>query len=115
MLIMKFGGTSLEDADKIREVVNLVLESRGDDLQTVVVVSAMAGTTNTLLAAARVAAAGKKAEHQESLAALAARGCGCLPQLALADVAGSDCLSSGEQFDLSRSSGRDLAVYATPG
>ena len=44
------------------------------------------------------------------LAALAARGCGCLPQLALANVAGSDCLSSGEQFDLSRSSGRCLST-----
>jgi aspartate kinase len=73
MLVMKFGGTSVDGARCIREVVDLVLDSRGDDTETVVVVSAMAGVTDVLLGAARAAAIGQAADWQDNLKALADR------------------------------------------
>ncbi|MCZ7545687.1 MAG: aspartate kinase [Anaerolineae bacterium] len=73
MLVMKFGGTSVADAKRMNEVVDLVLESRGDDTETVVVVSAMAGTTDILLNAARAAAVGTVEAWQDELKALMER------------------------------------------
>jgi len=56
MIVMKFGGTSVGDATAIRRTAETVRGrlSRGP----VVVVSALSGTTNALLAAAEQAAAG---------------------------------------------------------
>ncbi len=73
MIVMKFGGTSVDGAANMREVVRLVRESRGKDTQTVIVVSAMAGTTNTLIAAARAAGAGHVGTWEESIAGLRER------------------------------------------
>ena len=55
-VVMKFGGTSLETVDRIRDVVGLIRE-RAVRQPTVVVVSAMARVTNDLLEAARLATA----------------------------------------------------------
>lgn len=55
MLVMKFGGTSLADAPSIAHVAGLVEGARATDRALVVVVSAMAGVTNELLATARTA------------------------------------------------------------
>jgi aspartate kinase len=56
MIVMKFGGTSVEDADAIRRVAKIV---RGRlDQRPVVVVSAMAKVTDSLLAASQTAASG---------------------------------------------------------
>ena len=44
MKVLKFGGTSVGSADRIRNVADLIT-GRG---QNIVVLSAMAGTTNTL-------------------------------------------------------------------
>ena len=56
MIIAKFGGTSVADAAAITRTVNII---RGCvDRQPVVVVSALAGTTNALIAAAEQAATG---------------------------------------------------------
>ncbi len=53
MIVMKFGGTSVQDADAIENVIEIV---RGRlDRKPVVVVSAMARVTDTLLRIARVA------------------------------------------------------------
>ncbi|MBU4201797.1 MAG: aspartate kinase [Candidatus Altiarchaeota archaeon] len=49
MIVMKFGGTSVGSAKEIKRVVELVSNEKGD---RVVVVSAMSGVTNSLLAAA---------------------------------------------------------------
>jgi aspartate kinase len=56
MIVMKFGGTSVEDAAALRNVREIVTERR--DLRPLVVVSACAGVTNDLLGASRRAAAG---------------------------------------------------------
>ncbi|MBC8448403.1 MAG: aspartate kinase [Chloroflexi bacterium] len=56
MLVMKFGGTSVGDAQRIAAVADIV---RGNENKTVVVVSAMSGVTDSLIQAARAAAEGQ--------------------------------------------------------
>ena len=73
MLVMKFGGTSVGDAERIGRVADLIVGARREDPQLVVVVSAMSGVTNALFAAARTSASGGEAEAQERLKSLLAR------------------------------------------
>jgi aspartate kinase len=70
MIVMKFGGTSLESAEAIDRLVSIVkarLERR-----PVVVVSAMGKTTNRLLAAAQAAVSGDRGRAMKELADLEA-------------------------------------------
>ena len=60
MIVMKFGGTSVQDAPSIERVTEIV--RRRLDLQPAVVVSAMGKTTRNLLTAAGYSAAGKSRE-----------------------------------------------------
>ncbi len=55
IVVMKFGGTSVEDATAIQRTLSIVRTRRDQGLQPVVVVSAMAKVTDTLLAAAAAA------------------------------------------------------------
>ena len=71
MVVQKFGGSSVEDAGKIREVAKIALEHRVDG-KIAVVLSAMKGCTDLLLQAARDAEAGKESYH-EALATLEKR------------------------------------------
>jgi len=65
MIVMKFGGTSVESAEAIRRVAAIVRARL--DRKPVVVVSAMGKTTNKLLAMAAEAAAGRRARALEQL------------------------------------------------
>src|SRR5262245_3018356 len=65
MIVMKFGGTSVEDATAIRRLVSIV--RRQSHRRPVVVVSAMSRTTNGLLECARMAAAGEIGPAQSRL------------------------------------------------
>ncbi len=56
VVVMKFGGTSVEDAAAIRRLISIVRSRIGS--QPVVVVSALAGVTDQLLEAGAAAAAG---------------------------------------------------------
>src|SRR6476469_930179 len=56
--VMKFGGTSVGDAACIRRAADIVVRA-ARETSVVVVVSAMSGVTNRLIAAARQAADGK--------------------------------------------------------
>jgi aspartate kinase len=58
MIVMKFGGTSVEDARAIRNVSEIVGERAAES--PVVVVSAMAGITDQLVAIGRAAAQGNR-------------------------------------------------------
>jgi aspartate kinase len=71
MIVMKFGGTSVESADAIERVAKIVA-SRSKKLP-VVVVSAMAKVTDQLVSMGHQAAAGDCAEALESLEALRQR------------------------------------------
>jgi len=68
MIVMKFGGSSVESAAAIARVAGIVRERL--DQQPVVVVSAMGKTTNGLLAAAELAAGGQREAAQQGLDAL---------------------------------------------
>jgi aspartate kinase len=61
LVVMKFGGTSVEDAAAIRRTAGIVRGRRERGLQPIVVVSAMAKVTDQLLAAAVAAGRGDKA------------------------------------------------------
>jgi aspartokinase/homoserine dehydrogenase 1 len=66
MIVLKFGGTSVANAENISRVIGIVGEKKED---TVVVVSALGGTTDGLLDCGRLAAAGDELykEHLQRL------------------------------------------------
>ena len=74
MKVMKFGGSSVKDAEKIRDVVSIVkIESekaQETDAGVAVVLSAMKGITDTLINCAELAEAGDEA-YLESFKAIA--------------------------------------------
>jgi aspartate kinase len=78
MIVHKFGGTSVGDAQRFASVADIVIEhhNKTDGAaagETVVVVSAMSGVTNRLIAGARAAAEGKDAVYREIKAGLLSR------------------------------------------
>jgi len=66
-VIMKFGGTSVKDAEAVARLVRIVA---GEPRPRLVVVSALAGVTDALLAAARLAEAGDGTGAREAVRAL---------------------------------------------
>ena len=70
MIVMKFGGTSVESAAAIERVASIVKTRL--DRKPVVVVSAMGKTTNKLLAMASAAVSGRRSEALEQLSELRA-------------------------------------------
>jgi aspartokinase/homoserine dehydrogenase 1 len=77
MIVHKFGGTSVGDARCFGNVADILIGQcggeRGAAQETVVVVSAMSGVTNQLIAGARAAAEGRDAEYRQVKAALLSR------------------------------------------
>lgn len=71
MIVMKFGGTSVEDAVAIRRTAGIVAGRRGH--KPVVVVSALAKVTDALLATAKLASEGALPEALKSLRQLKQR------------------------------------------
>lgn len=70
MLVRKFGGSSMGSVGSLRDVVKIVKSFSG---KQVVVVSAMSGVTDTLLAATHAALAGKRSRVKKILAEMLAR------------------------------------------
>jgi aspartate kinase len=58
-IIMKFGGTSVGNAERIAQAADLAVKSAKEGHQVVVVTSAMSGVTNKLIAAAQNAVGGQ--------------------------------------------------------
>ncbi|MFW2339912.1 MAG: aspartate kinase, partial [Acidimicrobiia bacterium] len=52
LIVQKYGGTSVADADRLKRVAGRIAETRRDDNQVIVVVSAMGSTTDDLIALA---------------------------------------------------------------
>ena len=96
MIVMKFGGTSVEDATAIRRLVSIVRRQLGH--QPVVVVSAMGKTTNGLLECARLAAEGKSEAAQIKLDTLAAHHFTTAEELALPEERERLRVALGESF-----------------
>ena len=55
IIVKKFGGTSVADLERIKNVAKLVMKERANGYQVVVVVSAMATVTNSLVDLAKKA------------------------------------------------------------
>src|ERR1700687_4733979 len=68
MIVMKFGGTSVESAVALERVTGIV--KSGADCKPVVVVSAMGKTTNRLLKIANLAVTGQRDEALRELVSL---------------------------------------------
>ncbi|MEX1258448.1 MAG: bifunctional aspartate kinase/homoserine dehydrogenase I [Gemmatimonadota bacterium] len=79
--VLKFGGSSVADADRIRAVAGLVEEAR-KEVTPIVVVSAVGGTTNELDAAADLAGRGNGG-YEDRLRKLEERHLGILKGVAL--------------------------------
>jgi aspartate kinase len=73
VVVMKFGGSSVVDAAAIDRVIGIVEGERGRGGAPVVVVSALGGVTDALLALAHQSRAGDATEVQHGVAALEAR------------------------------------------
>ncbi|MGH9754875.1 MAG: lysine-sensitive aspartokinase 3 [Blastocatellia bacterium] len=101
MIVMKFGGTSVEDTVAIRRLVSIV--RRQLYRQPVVVVSAMGKTTNGLLECARMAAAGDPQSAQNRLDEIAAHHFKTIDQLALPEEVESLRAVLGNRFIAIRS------------
>ncbi len=71
MIVMKFGGTSVEDSDSIRRVIEIVKSEI--PRKPLVFVSACAGVTNRLLRIASLSAEGKKDEANDLITDIKAR------------------------------------------
>src|SRR5262249_5015211 len=81
MIVMKFGGTSVEDATAIRRLISIVRTEL--HRHPIVTVSAMGKTTNGLLECARLAAAGEIETTRLKLDSIAAHHFDTADQLAL--------------------------------
>ncbi len=66
MRILKFGGTSVGSADAFAQVARIVGRARQEDDRVVIVTSAMSGVTDTLIQAARAAAAGDETPYRDA-------------------------------------------------
>ena len=78
MIVHKFGGTSVGDAQCFANVAEIVTDQHlrpdsATDGETIVVVSAMSGVTDRLIAGARAAAEGRDTEHRQIKAQLLSR------------------------------------------
>jgi aspartokinase/homoserine dehydrogenase 1 len=79
MQVLKFGGTSVANADNIRKVISIVQDAVQKDT-TVVVVSALGGVTDLLLNAAALAAEGDET-YKEKLVTIEQRHMDAVKQL----------------------------------
>ena len=66
-LVLKFGGTSVADADAIGRLIRIVRTEVDGGGQPVVVVSAMSGVTDRLFAMAAAAVRGERADVMQQL------------------------------------------------
>ncbi len=73
MIVHKFGGTSVGDAQRFASVADILIEHHAVSGETAVVVSAMSSVTNQLIGGARAAAEGRDTAYREIKAGLLSR------------------------------------------
>ena len=74
LVVQKFGGTSVGSVDRIREVAKRCIATQREGHDVVVIVSAMSGETNRLLALAKQVNDDPPAEYERELDVIAATG-----------------------------------------
>jgi aspartate kinase len=118
MRVLKFGGTSVADAEAIERLAAIVRRELADDRAATsdrqpglaVVVSALAGATDCLLGVADNAQSGRPREALELVSSLWARYVGVARAVADPDRAGELCEEIDEQFERLCDVVRSLAV-----
>src|SRR6187399_2571253 len=85
-LVMKFGGTSVADVERIKNVARHVKREIDEGHQVAVVVSAMAGTTNQLVAWTRATASLHDAREYDAVVASGEQVTSGLLAIALQDI-----------------------------
>ena len=53
LIVQKYGGTSVANSERIRNVAKRIVETQGEDCRVVAIISAMAGVTDELIRLAR--------------------------------------------------------------
>jgi len=86
VVVQKYGGTSVADVDRIRNVTNRIARTRAAGHDVVVVVSAMAGETNRLLALVRAIAKDPDQRESDALVATGEQVTAALTALALQEA-----------------------------
>ena len=95
MIVMKFGGTSVGSAERMEEVVELVAASAAKNGPAVVVLSAMSGITNLLIAGAEQALARNFDAAAATVATIKQKHLGAIDALFGADTEVAAALSQG--------------------
>jgi aspartate kinase len=98
-IVMKFGGTSVGSADAIRNLVAIVRKTQAAGDRVAVVVSAMSGVTDTLLASAHAAVEGDATLARSAAETLLEKHLRTLSDLAVgSDGVGAQIAESIDQF-----------------
>ena len=86
VIVQKYGGTSVADVERIRGVAGRIARTRAAGHGVVVVVSAMAGETNRLLALAKAVGHAPDERESDALVATGEQVTAALTALALHDA-----------------------------
>jgi aspartate kinase len=92
LVVMKFGGTSVGDVEKIKSVAERLVAARARGASVVAVLSAMGDTTDELIALARKISPSPKPRAYDMLVSVGERISGALAEMAVHDL-GYDAVS----------------------
>ena len=92
LVVMKFGGTSVADPERLRAVAQRLVAARARGHQVVAVLSAMGDTTDDLIALAHEVSAAPKPRAMDMLISVGERISGALAEMAVHDL-GYDAVS----------------------
>jgi aspartate kinase len=97
VVVQKYGGTSVADAQKLRQVAERVMRTRNHGHQVVVVVSAMGNTTDELLAMAKQISANPERRELDMLLSAGERISMALLSMAIRELGGDAISLTGSQ------------------
>ena len=97
IVVQKYGGSSVADADKIRAVAKRVMETRNAGHLVVVVVSAMGDTTDDLLTMAKKVAINPERRELDMLLSVGERISMALLSMAIRELGGDAISFTGSQ------------------
>lgn len=97
IVVQKYGGSSVADADKIRAVAKRVMETRNAGHQVAVVVSAMGDTTDDLLTLAKKVATNPERRELDMLLSVGERISMALLSMAIRELGGDAISFTGSQ------------------
>ncbi|MDR0728176.1 MAG: aspartate kinase [Puniceicoccales bacterium] len=97
LIVQKYGGTSLQDFDRIRRVAERIRDTQQRGHPLIVVISARGGVTDQLLREAETYGASPNAREVDALLATGEQACCCLVALALQALGVASLSLSGQQ------------------